>query len=389
MTKLNANFIDIFKAPRIALSLQKMWIQFIGLFWGYLGYALFIYLGYLTSGFNVSQTWQKYGLLICPFSGGESFAWHSWILFTIGIVILFFVYLISSTAVARSAYMSTKGNAFYSWKEAFAFARKKAVSIVMTPISLLMLVGLIVLGLFFVGLLGKVPFVGELGVGLFTIIWFLAALVIIFFAMVSWVAFLFVPSIIATTDEDAFEAVFQSFSILWNQPVRMIGYLIQNIVVSLMAVFVFAAILKKAIIVMNGLLSAFVGADFINLANNGQSMVQSWLLYGQQLVESLLQQHSGFVYFSNEFILIPTATLSSSVVLASYFYASSLLFIAAWVLSYLLSSFTAGNMLSYLVIRQIKDGENLLERIDREEEEEEEVLDQDDSSEKRDQENDQ
>ena len=70
--------------------------------------------------------------------------------------------------------------------------------------------------------------------------------------------------------------------------------------------------------------------------------------------------------------MIPAKTLSLSVVISSYLYASSLLFIAAWVLSYLLSTFTAGNMVSYLVIRQIKDGENLLERVDREEEEEEE-----------------
>ena len=81
--------------------------------------------------------------------------------------------------------------------------------------------------------------------------------------------------------------------------------------------------------------------------------------------------------------MIPAADLSgTAVVISSYLYALSLLFVAAWILSYALSTFTVGNTLTYLILRKNKDGENLLQRKDREEEEEEDDKEDEETSEK-------
>ncbi|MBD3374157.1 hypothetical protein GF406_03910 [candidate division KSB1 bacterium] len=370
MIKLYFNFKDLFRAPRIAGSLQRMWIQLLGLFMAYAGYLILTYAGYLVNGHGLATVWQKYGLTPCSFSSGESFSILAWVVFILANLWFVLMYLIGATAVARAAYMQAKGNAFYSWKEAFNFALRKSISIIMTPVSLLLLIGLFFAGGWIVGLLGKIPFVGEIGISLFTVLWFVFALIIVLF-MIMLVATLFlVPGILASTDEDAFEAIFQTFSLVWSQPFRFIGYLVLNTLLAFAALAVFAVLVKQGIVLMNAILISSMGADYINLSHNGQAIVQSWLLWGQQGIEAVMGKYTTWVYFSHPWPLL--TDLSTSVVVSSYLYALGLIFIGGWVVSYGFASFNVGNLLSFLIIRKIKDDENLLERVDREEEEEEE-----------------
>jgi len=349
-----------------------MWIQLVGMTVGYVGYLILTYLAYLSTGMGVGTTWSKYGLLPCLFAANEVFPWYAWIIYAIGDLLIVAAFLVANTAVARATYMQAKGNNFYSWREAYAFAFRKAMSVLLTPVSLAVLIGLMVLGSLVISLLGKIPFVGELGVSLFTVFWCFAALLVCFFAVITVVAIFLVPSIIATTDEDAFEAVFQSFSITWNQPWRLVIYEAMTVVCAGIAMGIFAFAVKASVIVMNKLFGAFMGADYINLANNGQAMLQGWLLMGQNVVEGIYRALTPKVYFARDFIMIPANELPTTVVISSYLFALSLLFIGGWIISYGLSTFTVGNMFLYLALRKKKDGENLLERKDKEEEQEEE-----------------
>ncbi len=371
MLKLNFDWRDVFRAPRVAFSLQRMWIQVLGLSVGFLVYLVLTYLSLVLSGYQLSIAWAQFGLLPCLFAIGDTFPWYAWALAGVGSLFFFFTMLITNTAVARAIYMTSKGNSFYTWKESYAFAFRKLASIVLTPVSLLVLIGLMVLGALVVGLLGKIPFVGELGVSLLTILWMLGALILFFFAIVTIVAVILLPSIVATTDEDAFEAIFQSFSISWSQPWRFLFYEAITIVLAFFAMGVFAFFIKEAVMIMNTMFASFMGGDFINFANNGQAMLQSWTILLQGIVDNIYQAYSGLVFFSREFIKIPAQDLSVSVVISSYFYALSLLFVGAWVLSYGISSFTAGNTIAFMVLKKVKDEENLLERKDAEEETEE------------------
>ena len=92
--------------------------------------------------------------------------------------------------------------------------------------------------------------------------------------------------------------------------------------------------------------------------------------------------HTEWIYFSKPFAMIPFHDLARPTVgVASYFYALGLLFMAGWIVSYGLTTFHVGNTLLYLIVRQKRDGENLLERVDREEEDEEEAVDAEKSDE--------
>ena len=371
MLKLKFNWRDIIAAPRLALSLQRLWIQLIGMSVGYIIYVALSYLGLVLAGYDLKLAWSQFGLLPCLFTMGDNFAWFSWLLAGLGSLLLFLAYLVTNTAVSRAVYMTMKGNSFYSWKQAFKFSFRKIFSIILAPLALLTLIGLFVLGALVIGLLGKIPFIGEIGVSFFTVIWLFGSLLIFFLALVTIVALLLVPSIIATTDEDAFEAIFQAFSVAWSQPWRFLFYEGVVALLAILALGVFAFFIKESVLIMNGLLSAFMGADFVNLANNGQAMLQSWTLPAQNIIESVYRNLSEFLFFTRQFIIIPFADLSISVILSSYFYALALLFAGGWVMSYGISTFTAGTTISFLVLKYKKDEENLLERQDREEESDE------------------
>jgi hypothetical protein len=367
MHQLHFNYKDIFQAPRFAKSVQKMWIQYVGLMIGYFLYIIFTYAAFLSTGIELSAVWIRYGLMPCLFTTGEVYSWYSWALYSVGCLSLLVSFLIAQTAGARSVYVQAKGNNFYIWREAYRFAINKIWSVVLAPLSLIVLVGLMVFGMVLLSWLGQIPIVGELGISLTTFIWFISSLLILYVFIVTIISIILTPQIIATSEEDAFEAIFQAFSISWKQPWRLVIYESCAIFISLFSITALAFFAKKAMLLMNSLFGAFMGPDFINLSNNGQAYAQSCLLMGQNILESVFQHFTPFVYFSHEFILIPTSNLSPSVVIASYLYAASLLFIAGWIISFGLSTFSSGNTLLYLAIRKKKDNVNLLERVDSEE----------------------
>ncbi len=374
MLKLKFDWRDVLKAPRLALSLQKMWIQLVGMSVGFVVYLALSYLSLVVAGYELNSAWSQFGLLPCLFAIGDSFPWSSWLIAGVGSLFLFVTYLITNTAVARAVYMTSKGNSFYTWKESFAFAFRKFWSIILTPLALLILIGLLVLGALVVGLLGKIPFVGEIGVSLFTILWLLNGLLVFFLVLVVLAAVLLLPSIIATTDEDAFEAIFQSMSIVWRQPWRFLFYLAITAVMAVVALAGLGFFVKQAVTIMNALMSSFMGTDYINLANNGQALLQGWILLSNNILDTLYQGYASVFFFSNQFVAIPSADLPGSVVFASYVFALNLLFVGGWVISYGLSTFTAGTTVSFIILKFKKDEDNLLDRLDAEEEIEDESV---------------
>lgn len=372
MQQMHFDCRDIVRAPRLALSLQRIWIQFLGVLLGLGGYLVLTYLSFVVSGTNLSAAWKNYGLLPCLFA--ESGNWIGYLVFAVAVLWLVVVYLVVATAVSRATYMLIKGNNFYTWREAFSFAIKKAGSVIMTPVALAVIIGLFVLGTAIVGWLGKIPFVGEFGVTIFTPIWFIATLITVFLALVAIVALIQVPAIIATTDDDAFEAVFQSFSLVWSQPWRLVFYQVMSGILAVAAFFVLAFLSKKAFIVLDRIFAATMGTDFMNISANGMYLVSVWVTHSIGWMESVFCEYSSMIYFSREF---DPLNLPGYQIIASYIFAVWILLIGVFISSYGLASLNVGNTISYLILRKKKDNDNLLERKDREEEEEQDEADAD------------
>ncbi len=365
MVALRFDFRDLFRAPRLAFSFQRLWIQFTGLLVGYGLFLILTYAGAVLSRGNLSTLWIRYGLL--PRIASLNLTWLGWIFVAVGIFILAASWLITSTAVARAAYMNLKGNTFYTWKEAFRFAlKKKAISVIATPVAILAIAFFTGLGGVVVGLISRIPVVGEIGVSLFTLVWFIASFFIVFVLAAVVVSLLITPAVLATTDDDAFEGIFQSFSTLFSQPWRLIIYEIATIVLSGIALVVFALICKLSWRVMTTLLIWGMGDDYVNISYQAAYYLQSWLYPGIIWATTTLGAFPTSFLFTHDFVSLKLpGLLNVSAVITGAF----LTIISAYVFSYLLASFNVGNTLIFLVLKKVKDDENLLERKDKEEEE--------------------
>lgn len=368
MQGMRFDYRDVFRAARLAFSFQKIWIQFVGLIVGYAAYVVLTYLSLALAGQHIDVLWARYGLLPCV--GGFPLPWYSWLLFVIGCLVLFISWLAASTGVARAAYMTLKGNHFYTWKEALRFAfKKKAGSAVTTPIIIALIAFFIGLGGVVVGFLGRIPYAGELGISLFSAVWFMASLFLVFVLLALGVSLFLVPAVLATTDDDAFEGIFQSFSVLFTQPWRFILYEVLLTVVAVVGFGVFCFFAKHAWGMMTKILVWGMGDKYANLSYAASYLVQGWV-YPAVAWSRMLPANLGYIlFFSKDFTALDLPAVTT---IASYLFAIVMTFIGGLIVAYPLAIFNAGNGIIFLVLKKIKDDENLLERKDREEEEEQE-----------------
>jgi len=368
MIPLRFDTRDIFRSARVAFSFQRLWIQFLGLSWGYVAYVIFTYAAKILAGDNFSDLWARYGLL--PYILDFSLPWYSIAVFALGLFFLLFAWLISSTAVCRATYMQLKGNTFYTWKEALAFAfKKKGGSVLSTPIAIGIIAVLIGAGGVVVGLLGRIPVVGPIGLSLFTVIWFVAALLLIFVLLALVVSLILTPAILATTDDDAFEGIFQSFSLLHAQPWRILFSEALIKVIALFGFGIFAFFVKRAWALMTTIFIWGMGKSYADLSYSASYHLQNWLEPAATKIRAL-GEWSGLFFFNRVF---DSLTLPVSTQIASWIFAFFLLLIAAFVVAYPLAVFNAGQTLLFIILKKKKDDENLLERKDKEEVLEDEI----------------
>jgi len=367
MVSMRFDYRDLFRAPRIAWSFQRIWIQFLGLLAGWAVYFVFTYLALLLAGEPLSVLWARFGLI--PSIAGLPLPWYAWVSALVGLLGFLFLCLVSATAVARAVYMNLKGNHFYTWRDAIRFAlKKKGGAVIATPIGILAIAFFTGLGGVIVGLCGRIPVVGEIGIALFTLIWFAASLFLVFLALALGVSLFLTPSVLATTDDDAFEGIFQSFSTLVSQPWRLILYTLLVGVLALVGGGVFAYFAKKAWFVMNRVLTLGMGDKCIDVSYAASYLLQNWIYPAVEWARTLPSSITSACFFSQEFL---PSTLGLSQTIASYIMAIFLLLIGLAVFAYPVAIFNTGYCLLFLILKKKKDDENLLERKDKEEPQEE------------------
>jgi hypothetical protein len=367
MTTLHFNFRDLFRSVKLAFSLQRIWIQFVGLSVSYPIYLILAYLAFISSGEGIKAVWDRYGLL--PMLPGTYMPVISIILYALAIFFLIYGAMITATGVARAVYMNLKGNTFYTWKEALGFAWKKKLSILGTPLALTIFIIIIVICGYITGLIGRIPYFGEWFISLFTIFWFLASLFVILIGIALTVSFLLTPAILATTDDDAFEGVFQSFSIAFTQPWRLLVYQVLNLITAMFGFVTFTLLFKYAWKVLNLIISWGMGEKFVRVASAASYYVQSWTYPFVLCYQSVLGDYGQWIFYSHDFISVAVPV---RLTVAALIMAFGLIVLGLYVVSFPIAILNSGQTLCFLAIKKIKDDENLLERKDREEEEESE-----------------
>ena len=296
--KLNYNYTDIFRTPRLALSGKKILFLIKGNLIGYIAYFIFSLISLLSTGMSTKEIISKYGLYPCLF--GHQAEWFSWFLYFFGISIWFFALMFSLTAVCRIFLKQLKGNDFFSGKDASKFVSKHRHAVLLTPITILLIIIFFLLLASLFALVGKIPIIGKLTLAIFYIFYFLGSVFTILSAFVLFTSFIFTPSIVGLYEEDTMGSVFQTYSISFGQTWRILFY---NII---LAVLIFIGIEIYSWICLNsvGLIgyifgqNVFMGDQFSIIHNHSLSIVfpnviVDTLVYYKTLILEKINLNSG------------------------------------------------------------------------------------------------
>jgi hypothetical protein len=367
---------DIFRAPRLALSGKKIWIFMIGNLAGFTLYWIFSYLSLALAGMSFGDALNQYGLYPCLY--GNEAGWVAWVTYFIGLDAWIITIYLASTAVSRVTLKQLKGNDFFSAGDAWAYVQKHWHPIVFAPISIVLIIAffLVFSGIF--ALMGKIPYLGEFLFAVPYLFYFFGSVFTIYTLFVLIISLHYTPAIVGAYEEDTMGTVFQSYSITWSQPWRVIGYHLVLIPLIEISVILFSWFWVAGYGLINYVFGCnwFMGAKLSGMVNYATSLVYpDWLcsfIAGCSgcLTACLTACFSGCLSFFNCSIPAASGTLSGSETVASVLLAISIFLVGLSVLSYGLSIISVGETLMFIIFKKKSDDDDLLQRKDEDELEE-------------------
>ncbi|MEE8335796.1 MAG: hypothetical protein V3S48_05120 [Candidatus Neomarinimicrobiota bacterium] len=382
--KLYFDFRDIFRSPRLALSGKKIWIFLTANLIGFSVYFILNYLGYLASGLSLVNTWNNYGLYPCL--AGTGSPWFSMLLFWIGTIFWFLAISMACTAVARVTYKQLKGDEFYSSFDGWKYVKKHWHPVVFTSLSIFLIICFFIIMAALFALLGKIPFIGEYLFVLPYLLYFFGAVFTIYTAVVFIISFIYTPAITAALEEDTMGAVFNSYSLTWSQPWRILTYHLVLLPLLTLSVSVFKYFWLGGFKFINAVFghASLMGEKLSNITGTAAGII--W----PNRLTHLFSHNSGFgpkgsyygeYHGSSETCFswfcdssFPTAgdTLSGSEWGAAVILSFFLFILTLSVFSYALSILSVGETIMLIIFRKKSDDDNILERKDEEDLEAEE-----------------
>ena len=368
--KLNYNYTDIFRAPRLALSGKKILFLIKGNLFGYIAYFIFSLISLLSTGMSTQEIISKYGLYPCLF--GHQAEWFSWVVYFFGISIWFFALMLSLTGVCRIFLKQLKGNDFFSGKDASKFVFKHRHALVLTPITIFLIIIFFLLLASIFALIGKIPVIGNLTLSILYILYFLGSVFTILSTFVLFTSLIYTPSIVGLYEEDTMGSVFQTYSITFSQPWRILFY---NII---LAILIFIGIEIYSWVCLNsiGLISyifgqnVFMGDQFFVIHNHSLSVVfpnviVDTFVHYKTLILEKINLNSGIpLLFSPSTNLAGLNDLSVIETISSILLSIVYFTIALSVFSYGLAMLAVGQSLMFVTFKKLSDDDDLIFRAD-------------------------
>ena len=351
MTKLYFDCRDLLKAVRLGWSGKKIGLSFSGLIIAYLGYAIMTYVALLAGGQSFGAIWGTFGLY--PWVCLSGAPWYTALIYVVGILFAIVVLFRYATAVAKITYRQLKGDDFYSMGDAKNYVKKNWKATIFSPLALLGMMAFLILCGALIGLLARIPYVGELAFSLGLPLIFAVSLFVVFLWVVFIVSLVLAPAIVGITGEDTLETVIQLFSTVWSQPWRIALYEILLKIYAVLATAILAIFSFKAVQLIHWACGLWMGEKM-------DSIIQVAI----RLLPTQCPVAGGFIGGT-------ASGVGGTLLVSGWIAGIMMVLLVFFVLSYSFSICCAGQTLIYLILRQKKDDENLLEKKDQEEEEEE------------------
>lgn len=371
--KLSYNFKDLFKSPRIALSGKKIWVFLVANLFGYTSYWLATYIAILISGTSAKELLIMHGLY--PSIQGYELSIVSYIIFYFGIFLWFLSNFLASAAVNRITLKQLKGNEFYSTTDSWNYVKINWKSIISPPIVILFIIILFISLAWVFGLLGTIPYIGHILISLPFPVYFFGSLFTIYSMFVFSTSINLSPSIATLYEEDTMGVVFQSYSITWSQPWRLLIYnsILFPIILFSFSVFSWFWLNSLGFIIFIFGNNIALSDLFLNSSNYAIKLVTP-----PHLIDLINQFNLNFSFELDSVFLFPIfenmninileiSSLSFSGLILAIFY----FLIGLSILAYLLTVFSVGQAIMFIIFKMKSDDDNILERKDQEELEDE------------------
>jgi len=376
--KLYFDVRDIFRAPRLALSGKKIIVFIQANLIGYFVYWIFNYLGAMVHGMSFSDTWSIYGLYPCLLTI-ESLLLLPCILFWAGIVFWFFAISLGSTAVSRVTYRQLKGDEFYSGSDAWNYVKRHWHPIIYSSISLLLILVFLFVVAGILGLIGKIPYVGEFLFVLPYLLYFFGSVFTIYTGIVLFVSIIYTPSIVATYEEDTMGTVWHNFSITWGQPWRMISYHFVLLPILLIGGYLFSHFWMSGYSLINNVFGHdwLMGTKLMNIVGWASQAVHPealCLLIGNNC--NICNVCSTGCLSCGSILSASAMNITGTEQIAAFILAIFLFLIIISAVSYAMSIFAVGETLMFIIFKNRTDNDNILEKND-----EDDVYDEDSNDE--------
>lgn len=345
--KLHGNFKDVLRAPRFGLSAKKIWVMLLGILASVAVYDLFLYLAAAVSGADLGGIWKQYHFLPLPIGFPLSF-WGK-VLFGVGLFLAWAIWVLFGVAVSKVTFEQLKGDEFYEVRKALKYGWSKGRAAVFAPVVLAIFILVLLIGGVVLGLLGKIPWLGELIVLIMLIPAFFVSLLILYLLVSIAVGLVIAPAAVTCGENDTFDTLFEIFSILNDQNWRLGVYELLLLLMKALAVPIFALFVLGALQVMHTVLAAgwLMGDKFLQMELIGRDLLpyyaEPWLRF-----LPLLQAPSA----GNPPLVVFTGWIYGLFVYLTFF------LIAA----YHDAIFFAGNVLIYLNLVKKKDNVDLIQR---------------------------
>ncbi len=350
---------DVFRGARLGFSPKKIWIAVKGLLMGVIGYSIISYLSFMASGWDIRNIWQEFRYIPFPFFQAN-LTWYGWIIWAIAGLWALYFYFITTTSISKITFEQLKGDEFYESKEAWTFAHKNWKGTFLSPIYLVLFIAALILTGLVLGLVGRIPHVGQILIGLSTIPIFAGALFVVYLTIVLGVVTISASAIVATSESDTFDTLFEGFSLINDQTWRYILWEAILLITTFIGIVIFAWLFKYGITLTNRILAVWAGPrNWWNIMwhNANWYLHMPWLpVWVAKWYPTLIAPTEFISARSESLIQYPGATTTfGGFLLGLSFY--MVIFI---IIAYGISTFSAGQTLIYTILVKIKDEKDLL-----------------------------
>jgi hypothetical protein len=342
------DFRDVLLAPAKALSAKKIFVMTLFLCAGLLVYDIFTYFAVAVNSERLSSYYHVYGLT--PLVYLRFSHWLAQILYWVGIIGGMLALMLGFFAVSGINTEEARGNRFFSARGAVKFSLQRFTQLFLAELAIALFVGFIVLLAFVLGLITRIPYLGEWIYTLFFAIPnFIIFLFVVFIVFVMVVSVILLPAVAAAERHgETFTAILETFSTIIRQPVRWLLYTAYSLVTAKLAGFVYAYFCYRAVQFLTYSASLGAGDKVWRLLKAGMSH----LPVNSPLVKETCNVFPG-IHWSFSF----SAWLHGGGNEAAGYLMSVMLFmIFASIIGYMLAIIATAQARGYLALRYLKDG---------------------------------